>query len=361
MKHTMKQIAGNTVLVLILLLGVGLLLFPQISVGGIQAGLRVCAVSILPVLFPFFVVTDLCSTLGYTGKLASAAAPITRKLFHMPGAAASSLTLGLIGGYPVGARTVVQQYDAGELNKQEAERLLLFCNNAGPAFILGVVGGGFFQSIKAGLALYLIHGISACILGVFFRPAVSQEQKNNFETQKAPTLASAFTEAAKRGGSTTLQVCVFILLFSVLNAFLSAFIPASVREHLWVSFLLASLELAGGLTDLSALTSGPVLFCICAFMLGWGGLCVYFQTMALLDKTDLVPRGYLCSKLFHGLISFVLAACAIPFMGFSGGTSIATETNPAIKIMVYLLIGASVLLSLSFLKKSSGKQADNEV
>ena len=43
----------------------------------------------------------------------------------------------------------------------EAERLLAFCNNSGPAFILGVVGVGVFGSSRVGLLLYLAHAAAS--------------------------------------------------------------------------------------------------------------------------------------------------------------------------------------------------------
>ncbi len=61
-------------------------------------------------------------------------------LFRAGGACSSALALGFVGGYPVGARTAIALYENGQCSKTEAERLLAFCNNSGPAFILG--GGG---------------------------------------------------------------------------------------------------------------------------------------------------------------------------------------------------------------------------
>ena len=39
--------------------------------------------------------------------------------------------------------------------------------------------------------------------------------------------------------------------------------------------------------------------------MGWGGLCVHLQAMALWG--DLRPRGYLAEKLLHGLLSAIFA------------------------------------------------------
>lgn len=47
--------------------------------------------------------------------------------------------MGIISGYPVGAKIVTEFRKNGECTKAEAERLLAFTNNSGPLFIIGTV------------------------------------------------------------------------------------------------------------------------------------------------------------------------------------------------------------------------------
>ena len=54
----------------------------------------------------------------------------------------------------------VRSFVTHYIGKEEAERLLGFCNNSGPAFIVGAVGAGIFGSPSVGLALYGIHILS---------------------------------------------------------------------------------------------------------------------------------------------------------------------------------------------------------
>ena len=111
-----------------------------VAAEAVRRGLTLCARSVIPALFPYFVVSGLFISLGFADGVGRRLEPLTRRLFGVGGAGASAFFLGLLGGYPVGGRTVGQLYRAGRLSKNEAERLLAFCNNAGPSFILGVVG-----------------------------------------------------------------------------------------------------------------------------------------------------------------------------------------------------------------------------
>lgn len=111
----------------------------------VRDGLALCAQSVVPALFPFFVLSGLFISMGCAGVLAPA-------LGRLPGvspAGASAFLLGAVGGYPVGARTVGQLRAAGLCGREEGECLLTCCNNAGPAFIFGVAGLGCFGSLRA--------------------------------------------------------------------------------------------------------------------------------------------------------------------------------------------------------------------
>ena len=48
--------------------------------------------------------------------------------------------LGLLTGYPMGAKLTADLYYAGKISRQEAEYLLTFCNNPSPAFLITYVG-----------------------------------------------------------------------------------------------------------------------------------------------------------------------------------------------------------------------------
>ena len=159
-----------------LLLGIGLLaatlallVDPQSAMEAARNGLALCGNVIVPSLFPFFVLSSLVVDLGLAGYLGRLLERVMRPLFRVNGACASALALGFIGGYPVGARTAIALYQSGMCTRTEAQRLLAFCNNSGPAFILGVVGAGVFASSRVGVLLCLAHALASVCVGVLFR------------------------------------------------------------------------------------------------------------------------------------------------------------------------------------------------
>ena len=132
-------------------------------------GLRLCWELILPSLFPFFVVSALLSRLDFPGLAGQRLAPLAKKLFHVSGAGATALFIGLTGGYPLGASYLAELEEQGRLSPRETERLLGFCNNSGPAFLVGAIGAGIFHSTRIGLLLYTSHGLAAILAGILLR------------------------------------------------------------------------------------------------------------------------------------------------------------------------------------------------
>ena len=143
--------------------------WPQEISAAVKEGMGLCYNVIIPSLFPFFILTSLVISLGLAGYLGRLMEPIMRPLFRLPGACAAPLALGFVGGYPVGARAALTLYENGQCTKTEAERLLAFCNNSNPVFLVSVLGVGVFGSVRAGVYLWLIHILSALLTGLLFR------------------------------------------------------------------------------------------------------------------------------------------------------------------------------------------------
>ena len=371
-----------------LLLGAGLLLFgaglvaaPGEAIAGAKEGLGLCGNVIVPSLFPFFVLSALAVDLGLAAYLGRAMEGVMRPLFRVNGCCAAAVVMGFVGGYPVGARTALGLYQQGLCSRDEAERLLAFCNNSGPAFILGVVGAGVFGSGKVGLLLYLTHALSSLMVGLLFRfhggraGAPGSPGRAQFKAVRA---SAAFTGAVGKALQSTLSICAFVVFFSVMLRLLAAFgVLAGAARLLallgvgpeWARRLVAGLlELSSGVASLSGAGAGGVP--MAAFMLGWAGLSVHCQVLSFLADSGLSVRTYLLGKLCHGVIAAALTALftrlfplsapvsayladqaqSIAGMDFSSALAISTAT-------AFALWAALTAVCARVVKKSCGKSA----
>ena len=113
---------------------------------GAADGLRLWGTLLVLSLLPYFAAAGLLTRLGAVDALARRLAPAAARLFGVSGAGAAVFLLGLSGGYPLGAASIGELYRDGVIQNDEAEHLLAFCDNSGPAFAVGALGAGVFGS-----------------------------------------------------------------------------------------------------------------------------------------------------------------------------------------------------------------------
>jgi len=317
-----KKIYDAFVCLILLFFLCALVAFPEQSVSAAREGLTLCTQVIIPSLFPFFVISSVAISFGAAERLGKISGRIMRPLFNVSGECSAALILGLVGGYPVGAKTAVSLYERGSCTKEEAERMLGWCNNSGPAFILGVVGAGIFSSSAVGLLLYGVHIIASIATGILFGlfsrfkkvGTVSRQPQRRAAPQGTPAFADTLVSAIKDSFSSVLGICGFVIFFAVVIRLLSlaGIIPhlASIAHSFfgidsdWVERLLTGLiELSSGVWSLHAVPNIAVGAVMAAFMLGWSGFSVHFQVFSVISGSGLRAGQYILGKLLHALIS----------------------------------------------------------
>ena len=294
----------------------GLILFPQDVSGAVSYGMRLCADTLLPNLFPFMVLSGVFVRSGLAERLGEKADSLMRNLFQLPGVCFSAWLFGMIGGYPTGAKTVVSLYRSGSCSKDEAEHTLAFCNNCGPGFLISGIGFGMFQNTMCGIVLYAIHIVAAFLTGVTLAPSSRiTHHKTGSNPGRAASFPVCFVTSVSDAMSAFLNLCAFVLCFSAIlvlversgvAALLASVLPFAKENA--TGFLLGCIEMTCGIFHL---TKGNFTECfiIITALAAWGGLSVHCQTISLLQGTDLSPVLYLKGKVIHALIAILLAMC----------------------------------------------------
>lgn len=304
----MGVLSNALALALLLSTGAGLLRFPAESAAAAGEAILLCLETVLPALFPFFVLSSLVVQSPIPRVLERVLAGFMQPLFGVSGAGAGALLLGLLGGYPVGARTVAELYAQGAVRRDEAEQLLVFCNNSGPGFFLGVCGTAVFGSVRAGAYLYLIHVLSALAAGMLLRRPLARPRARLADVPETPfDLTAAFPGAVQSSFAAVWNVCGFVVFFMVLLRLLSLLPVFRTLPALSRAALFGFLEMTNGVTSLPPTRAG---FVLCAALMNWGGLSVQAQTRALLAGSGLSTRGCLRGKA-------VQAAAGVPLALFA--------------------------------------------
>ena len=266
----------------------------------VTEALGLCARSVIPALFPFMAVSSVITALGL-GELLSGPFGNFMSLWRMDGAAASALIMGFVGGYPTGARTAAELYRDRLLTREETERLLTFCNNANPVFLITVLGQGIFGDLRTGMWLWLIHVAAALLTGLLLGRG---SRRSTHARRSVPpvflaaSLPSAFVDGVRSALTGTLNVCAFVVIFSL------AALPLRAIGGTAGAMLTGALELFSALPRLPADRAG---FVLAAGLAGWGSVSVLCQTAVILRAEGLSATPCLRGKAVHGLLSALLA------------------------------------------------------
>ena len=278
-----------------------LLLRPAEAAEAVRSGLRLCAGTVIPSLFPFFVVISLLLQLGLAESLQAVCGPVMGPLFRMRGVCALPLLAGLLGGYPSGAKTAAELYTQGRITRREAELLLGFCDNCGPAFLLGYVGTGILGDAGAGAVLFAIHALAAALTGAVLCRIYPERGTALLEAgtpERRASFPQALTASVSGAAGAMLNICSFVVLFRVLAVLPPEALPLPV---------LGALEMVSGV---AALPRGRAGFIAAAAIVGWGGLSVHCQAISLTAPAGLSFRWHWRGKALQAVLSALLAAAA---------------------------------------------------
>lgn len=317
----LKLLAGFAVFVI-----AGLVAAPAQCLAGAGRALGLCWNVIIPSLFPFFVCSKLLIQTGAAGRLGRWCSPAMRPLFNVPGCGGIAFVLGILSGYPTGALCGVDMYEQNLCTKAEAERVICFCNNSGPLFIIGSVGAGMLYSRTAGITLYVIHIISAVIVGVIFRFYKRDEAMTlpcaSYRMSGAQTksVGGVMSDAVLKSTELIIYVCGFIVFFGTFTAILERFgiirlmqgviglfgVSPDVSKALSFGFF----EITGGAVRLAALPIGGFKIVLISILIAWSGVSVMLQVAGVMSKSGLDVRAFIVSKLLHSVIAGTLAMLA---------------------------------------------------
>ncbi len=319
-----------------------LLAFSNTNLTSVKTGLSLWANSVVPSLLPFFIATEL---LGYTnvisilGKLLN---KFMRPIFNVPGEGAFPFIMGIISGYPMGAKIVSNFKSQGICTNEEAERLLAFTNNSGPLFIIGTVGIGLFRDTNTGILLFITHILACLTVGFVFRWWKSGRKKRSSFVQEPSTnipskvslsnLGEVLAYSIMSAINTIFLIGGFIVLFSVIISILEnsgildilAHFISPILNIFGISnsyangILTGILELTNGVCNIASITNKSIStnIVICAFLLGFGGISVTLQILSITSKAKISIKPYIIGKLLQGTFAAFYTYIFLNTFGF---------------------------------------------
>ena len=323
------KVKRNMLSIIFLLFTISILIFSNSNLTAVKSGISLWATSVVPSLFPFFVATELLMHINVIYLIGNLLNRFMKPLFNVRGEGAFAFIMGIISGYPIGAKIATNFRKENICTKEECERLLSFTNNSGPLFIIGSVGILLYRNTMIGLLLFITHLLASLSVGFVFRFWKKDSSDNNILSSNAymhqknratfSNLGEILSESIVSSIKSILVIGGFVVIFSSIISILNASGITHIMElllspffdwiHIDTSFIgpifTGFFEITNGISTISniACKKLSINIIITAFLLGFGGISVLLQVLSITSKSDLSIKPYIYGKILQGIFS----------------------------------------------------------
>ena len=252
-------------------------------------------------LLPFLILMNLLLKTGLSSLFIRPFSILLRPLFRNTDDAIFVLFFGFLCGFPLGAKCAVQLYEKGKLSRENAQYLLCFSNNIGPAYMLGFFLGEIASAQSVYFSLFVFYGIPL-LYGLMLRYSIYKKiLDNEYRQSKSASFPNPTASVMSALPDAIRDALVQI---SMLGGYMVLFNALRIVPHLLFSgqriLYIATqslLEISGGLLCVKNSVSDGILQTICLYaVFSFNGFCCHFQTFSILEHTGISKQKYMLHK-----------------------------------------------------------------
>ncbi len=276
-----------------------LFLFPAPLSSGLREGYTLLTSIALPALFPYMIIASVVRRSGCIDPFTRFLSPAFTRVFGIEKNGVLPVMIALLAGYPLGVSITCSLKNEGKISKDCAERLLFFCANPSPAFLIAGVGVGLFHHAASGILLYVTLTLSALLVGILQNIFLSKNTPIPTLPSppiSTPPLFSVLVSSVRECVQSMAYIGGFLLFFSSLSHLLSLLPVSHTAKMLFCGLL----EVIGGIFSLPATAAYLPL---AAFLCGFGGLCVTAQSAVFIESSRLSLTRYLYGRILIALLA----------------------------------------------------------
>lgn len=302
-----------------------LLRYPARSLDYAYTGLILWFRKMIPTLYPFMILSGIMVRMNLTEGFARFAHPLFHKIWGTSPNGSYVILMGMLCGFPMGARVIGELCQAGKLSEKEGAYLLSFCNNIGPIYFLSFVMSTLSLSgnYMPFLIMYGVPLIYGALLHLFGWPETQTKMRFYtlgwpFTTAYAPTpthpfraasvsappkrtsLLSAIDDSIVSGLIGIGKLGGYMVFFNLLNILL---LPFSSLPDSFLSLCNCLLEITSGI---SRVGKGSIYMILT--LLPFGGFSCMAQTYSMIKDTNLSILQYFLHKCIQTALTGLIYA-----------------------------------------------------
>lgn len=299
----MKKNIFNTIIIISFLILFFEILFNKTLVfDTISYSLNIWASTLIPSMFPFFVISNILISYNITNYIPKILKQIFSKIFNVREEIISIFFLSLFSGFPSNAINTRNLYNKKLITTEEASHALTFTHFANPLFVLSTIAVLFLNNETYGYLILFSHYLGNIIVGILFSkysPTNNINYKPNLN--KSQSFSNTLIKAIKSSIDTLLLILGTLTCFLIISALIIN--KLNVNPYL-SSIIKGILEMTMGLKAISLLIIPDIYKVVISTMIiSFGGLAVHLQVLSGLVDTNISYQPFFVARLIHSIIS----------------------------------------------------------
>ncbi len=285
-------------IIICIILFVSFSLNSKTVINSIRYSLNMCYNSVIPSLFPFFVLSEFFVSILSVTKLNPSV-----YLF----------ICGLLTGFPNGTKNICNLYQENVISKENAVKLLYCTANASPAYIVTFIGISILQSKTIGYII-LLSQMCCSIMCAFAFGAIKKQKITKISTIKiTETACKSITGSV----SSCLNVCGYIIFSGVIaDVALKYNIPDLISRLLFFipkknfnAIIIGMIEITRGITIMKKSANDFII--AISFIVGFSGLSVIMQCISCATKSKLPVKPIIVGKITYSILMPIITYCLL--------------------------------------------------
>lgn len=291
-----------------------LLHYPKQSLEYASIGLDLWFKKMIPTLLPFMILSGIMVRMNLTERFARCFHPLFHILWGTSLNGSYVILMGMLCGFPMGARVIGELCHADKLSEEEGAFLLAFCNNIGPIYFISFVMGTLSLSGNyiPFIIMYGVPLVYGCVLRqlVYMKRLRVQNviKAQSIESNPTPSLLSAIDDSVISGLIGIGKLGGYMVFFNLLNIM---FIPFSALPGKFLALCNCILEITSGINRIGL--SG---FYMILILLPFGGLSCMAQTYSMIKDTNLSISKYFMHKFIQTIITAIIYLFVFAFSSY---------------------------------------------
>lgn len=255
-----------------------------------------------PSLLPVIVLNNLIQQSNIIDSIPNKLFSPLAKLLKLSPLSTKYFLLGQLSGFPIGASLCANNLEASKISKRDFRNALCLTNNCSATFIIYTLGFTLLGDMKIGFYIFLVQLIATITTGAIFNKKYIPYY-NHTKATSAKDFSTILTTSVYNATFSIVVIGGYIVFFSSITQIFLIFLGDTSVLGLLIAGIF---EFSSGASKIAS-SNMPLKIPAIIFIINFGSLSVYFQTLSFIQKVNCNNGFYIKMKLIQATIALIIA------------------------------------------------------